>query len=57
MVSTQVLHARLNWALMPLEDLAACAFWIAGFFGSTIEWRGRRYRLHSDGRFELMQET
>jgi ceramide glucosyltransferase len=57
MVSTRVLHARLNWALMPLEDLAACAFWIAGFFGSTIEWRGRRYRLHSDGRFELMQET
>ncbi len=55
-VSTRVLHAKLNWALMPLEDLAAFAFWIAGFFGSTIEWRGRRYRLHSDGRFELLIE-
>lgn len=56
MVSTRVLHARTNWLLIPLEDLAACAFWIAGFFGSTIEWRGRRYRLHSDGRFELLIE-
>ena len=55
-VSTRVLHARTNWALLPLEDLAACAFWFAGFFGSTIEWRGRRYRLHSDGRFELLIE-
>lgn len=56
MVSTRVLQARTNWLLIPLEDLAACAFWIAGFFGSTIEWRGRRYRLHSDGRFELLIE-
>lgn len=56
-VSNRVLHARLNWALMPLEDLAAFGFWIAGFFGSTIEWRGRRYRLFPDGRFEPLQET
>lgn len=56
MVSTRVLHARLNWALMPLEDLAAWVFWIAGFFGRTVEWRGRRYRLHPDGRFELLIE-
>jgi ceramide glucosyltransferase len=55
-VSKRVLHARLNWALLPLEDLAAVAFWIAGFFGSTVEWRGQRYRLHSDGRFELLVE-
>lgn len=56
MVSMRVLHARVNWLLMPLEDLAACVFWFAGFFGRTIEWRGRRYRLHSDGRFELLIE-
>ena len=54
-VANGVLSARLNWALLPLEDLAAFCFWIAGFFGNTIVWRGRRYRLHSDGRFELLR--
>ncbi len=44
-------------------ELAACcrsrilpysASGCAGFFGKTIIWRGRRYLLHSDGRFELI---
>jgi ceramide glucosyltransferase len=35
-----------------LQDLLSFAFWVAGFFGGTIEWRGRRYRLLRDGRFE-----
>jgi ceramide glucosyltransferase len=49
------LHARVNWALIPLADVASFCFWIAGFFGKTITWRGRRYRLHGDGRFELLR--
>jgi ceramide glucosyltransferase len=53
-VAIRVLHAPLNWALLPLEDLAGFCFWIAGFFGNTITWRGRRYRLYRDGRFELL---
>jgi ceramide glucosyltransferase len=53
-VSSQVLRERLNWWLLPLEDLAAAIFWIAGFFGNTIVWRGRRYRVHADGRFEAV---
>lgn len=56
MVSVRVLQGRLNWALLPIEDLMGFFFWIAGFFGSTISWRGRRYRLSVDGRFELISE-
>ena len=51
-VSQVVLGARLNWALLPLEDVLGFAFWIAGFFGHHIAWRGRKYLLRPDGRFE-----
>ena len=53
-ISARVLHVRLTWLLLPVEDLAVFCFWVAGFFGKTIIWRGRRYLLHSDGRFELI---
>jgi ceramide glucosyltransferase len=53
-VSEYVLLARIKWLLLPVEDLAAFCFWVAGFFGNTIVWRGRRYRLQADGRFTLI---
>jgi ceramide glucosyltransferase len=54
-VSARVLRAKLNWLLLPIEDVFGFCFWIAGFFGNTISWRGRRYKLFSDGRFELIR--
>ena len=56
-VSKQVLRARIEWLLLPIEDLMGFVFWIAGFLGNTISWRGRRYRLYADGRFELISSA
>ncbi len=50
----QALGAPVDWLLLPAQDLLSFFFWIAGFFGNTIHWRGRTYRLLSDGRFELV---
>ena len=55
-VSWGVLHAHLNWLLVPIEDMAVFCFWVAGFFGNTIVWRGRTYRLERDGRFTLISK-
>jgi ceramide glucosyltransferase len=51
--SVWILHTRPRWSLVILQDILSFGFWLAGFFGNTIVWRGRRYYLHSDGRFEL----
>jgi ceramide glucosyltransferase len=51
-VSTRVLRSKINWLLLPFEDLIGFVFWVGGFFGNTISWRGRRYQLFRDGRFQ-----
>jgi len=37
-------------SLMPLRDLAGVAIWVAGLFGNTVQWGGRRVTLYPDGR-------
>jgi ceramide glucosyltransferase len=43
---------RRLWWLVPLQDMLSFVVWMAGFFGSTILWRGRKYHVLRDGRFE-----
>jgi len=53
----QVLRCKLTvrfWILLLVQDVASFVFWAAGFFGNTILWRGRKYYLRKDGRFELI---
>lgn len=53
-VAHRALGGGVDWLLLPFQDVLSFLFWIAGFFGNHIVWRGRRYRLLSDGRFELL---
>jgi ceramide glucosyltransferase len=54
-VAARTLHDRQTlgfWLLLPAQDFLSLAFWIAGFFGDTIDWRGQRYRVTADGKLE-----
>jgi len=56
----KVLHdplTRRRWWLIPLQDLISACVWVAGFFGNTIDWRGRRYNLLPDGRFQFIGDA
>src|SRR3954447_4249728 len=52
-VSRGILRARIPWLLLPVQDLLGFAFWLAGFFGKSINWRGQRYILNRDGTVQL----
>lgn len=41
---------RRWWILLPVQDLLSFVSWAAAFFGDTIVWRGRRFRLGAEGR-------
>jgi ceramide glucosyltransferase len=52
-VARSVLGTRVGWLLVPVQDVLSFLFWLAGFFGNRIHWRGRTYRLLRDGTFEV----
>jgi ceramide glucosyltransferase len=41
-----------NWYLVPVQDLASFVTWLMGFFGTTVEWRGRRHTVLANGMFK-----
>jgi ceramide glucosyltransferase len=45
---------RALW-LVPLRDLLGFALWIAAYLGTTIVWRGSRFRLGERGRLSPSQ--
>jgi ceramide glucosyltransferase len=53
LVLRDALTGRLFF-LVPVQDILSLAMWIGGFFGNTILWRGHKYYLRPDGRFELV---
>ena len=56
-VAGWVLHdllTRSRWWLVPFQDLLSFFVWIAGFFGNTIQWRGRKSYVSTDGRFQVV---
>jgi ceramide glucosyltransferase len=40
---------RHAYWLIPVRDLLAFAVFVSSFFGTTVSWRGSRYRVLSDG--------
>jgi ceramide glucosyltransferase len=43
---------RQFWAI-PIRDLWGFGIWLSGAFGHTVDWRGERLRLASDGRLTI----
>jgi len=46
---------RQSYWLVPFRDLIAFSTFVSGFFGTTVSWRGSRYRVLSDG--SVVQES
>ena len=54
-LESKLSRSRPNWAffwLVPFKDLLATAVWAFSFLGNSVEWRGQRYRVRSEGKLE-----
>ena len=45
-----------RWWLGPARDLLAFGVYVASFFVNVVSWRGRRYRVRSDGTLTAIGE-
>jgi ceramide glucosyltransferase len=45
---------RRSWWMLPFLDVVEGLTFVWAYFGNTVFWAGRRYRLTSDGRLELL---
>jgi ceramide glucosyltransferase len=55
-VAGQVLEDPLTakaWYLVPVQDIASFITWAWGFFGNTVEWRGKRHTVLPNGMFDV----
>ena len=41
--------------LIPARDLFGVAVWVAGLFGNSVVWRGRKLRLDPEGRIQWLR--
>lgn len=46
-----------SFLLLPLSDLLGCTLWACSYFGSTITWRGERFRVVRGGRLATTDRT
>ncbi len=51
--AARTVKASVEWPWLPLRDAFGTAVWLAGLFGSHVEWRGQRLKLRRDGRITL----
>jgi len=49
--------AQRLWWLVPIRDLVNVAIWACGMVGTTVEWRGYRYRLRKNGKLSQIIST
>ncbi len=47
-ITESIVHAKYFW-LVPIKDLLGTAIWACSFLGSTVVWRGVRYRVKPGG--------
>ena len=52
--AARTVRVTINWPRLLAQDVLSFAFWFFGFFGNTIAWRGQKYYLHPDGKFEVI---